>query len=701
MKKLILLLLTLFSIQVNAQISSSCGTTQFYEQNPDLLKKILKFQKDNNKLKGTLDITPDNTTLYTIPLVFQVYHLGEAVGTGSNVSVAAIQASVDRLNATFRATGIHAGLTPDVKIQFVLASFDPNCQPSNGIVRVDGRSIAGYEANAITFEDFNMHQSLTGLSSWDESKYINIRIVHNTNGYGWAYYLGDVFIGAPQVTTQTNYPGLDNFWAHELGHSLNLLHTFEGDGGNQNCPSNIDPENEGDRVADTDPHKRDAGCSYTSINPCTGNAFGDILKNIMSYSCTEKFTPKQIQRMRFALLNFKPTLINSKGITGITGPPLASSQLRCSPASVLLKATGCIGTYNWYSSSVGGTSIGTGETFTTPVVSSTTTYYVSCTETICGISTRTPVTVTINPGLSVGVCSVVAPNGLSYFFGISNFTLGSLSFQGNTSFDVGSNYIDYTCLRTNLKEDSASKFMLKSVYGVYMFGKIYIDYNNDGDFNDPNEFVFGNTTAIDTISGFITPPSTALKNTYLRLRVLFDPTNGTACTLPGEEFNGSGLALDYAVQILPKACSLPSASLTGTQTITVGQAGNLSVALTGAAPWSVVMNATTYTANTSPFTISVSPNITTTYTLTSVSNSCGAGTVSGTPVITVVCPASLSFPLGVQTAGVYKAIAITSRSKPALTTQYNAANSVSLLPGFEAKPTVSSGVFKAEIKVCP
>ncbi len=99
---------------------------------------------------------------------------------------------------------------------------------------------------------------------------------------------------------------------------------------------------------------------------------------------------------------------------------------------------------------------------------------------------------------------------------------------------------------------------------------------------------------------------------------------------------GVGTVSGSAVVTVNTACVLPVATLTGTQTITAGQTANLSVALTGVAPWSIVMNGTTYTANASPFSISVNPSITTTYTLTSVSNSCGAGTVSGSAVVTVV-----------------------------------------------------------------
>ena len=82
-------------------------------------------------------------------------------------------------------------------------------------------------------------------------------------------------------------------------------------------------------------------------------------------------------------------------------------------------------------------------------------------------------------------------------------------------------------------------------------------------------------------------------------------------------------------------CTVPTATLSGTQIITSGQSATLSVALTGASPWSVVVNGVSYTATVSPYSFSVTPSITTTYTISSVSNSCGVGTFSGSAVVTV------------------------------------------------------------------
>jgi hypothetical protein len=89
--------------------------------------------------------------------------------------------------------------------------------------------------------------------------------------------------------------------------------------------------------------------------------------------------------------NFTPT---------ITGNTPAS---RCATGTVTLGATTSAGTINWYTAATGGSSIGTGTSFTTPSISSTTTYYVDATNNGCTNTTRTGVVATINPNLPASV----------------------------------------------------------------------------------------------------------------------------------------------------------------------------------------------------------------------------------------------------------------------------------------------------------
>ncbi len=66
---------------------------------------------------------------------------------------------------------------------------------------------------------------------------------------------------------------------------------------------------------------------------------------------------------------------NSYIVINPPASPVASGTNICNPASVTLNATGT-GTLSWHTQAIGGTQVGTGGTFVTPVLSSTTTYYV-------------------------------------------------------------------------------------------------------------------------------------------------------------------------------------------------------------------------------------------------------------------------------------------------------------------------------------
>lgn len=82
-------------------------------------------------------------------------------------------------------------------------------------------------------------------------------------------------------------------------------------------------------------------------------------------------------------------------------------------------------------------------------------------------------------------------------------------------------------------------------------------------------------------------------------------------------------------------CVVATATLSGDTTIFKGQSANLSVALTGSSPWLIIVDDVTYNPSFSPYVIAVTPLATKTYSITSVNNSCDAGTVSGSAVVTV------------------------------------------------------------------
>ncbi len=83
-------------------------------------------------------------------------------------------------------------------------------------------------------------------------------------------------------------------------------------------------------------------------------------------------------------------------VNPIPAAPTAASTSICTGNTATLNATAPGGTYQWYDAPVAGTLLQTGASYTTPVLTNTTTYYVQTTVAGC-TSPMTAVTVTVNP----------------------------------------------------------------------------------------------------------------------------------------------------------------------------------------------------------------------------------------------------------------------------------------------------------------
>lgn len=79
----------------------------------------------------------------------------------------------------------------------------------------------------------------------------------------------------------------------------------------------------------------------------------------------------------------------------------APSISRCDAGTLTLEATSSAGTINWYDSLTGGTFLGTGTSFTTPILSSDTNYYVDATANGCTSPSRTSITAKVNTTPSI------------------------------------------------------------------------------------------------------------------------------------------------------------------------------------------------------------------------------------------------------------------------------------------------------------
>ncbi|GGC05648.1 Ig-like domain-containing protein [Dyadobacter sediminis] len=103
-------------------------------------------------------------------------------------------------------------------------------------------------------------------------------------------------------------------------------------------------------------------------------------------------------------------------------------------------------------------------------------------------------------------------------------------------------------------------------------------------------------------------------------------TGANGCESPKEEIK---------IHIKP----LPSATITGSASIDLGQTASVTLRFTGDGPWAYVLsNGTTDTTDEATHTITVKPSITTTYLVTEVSNDCGKGIPIGSALVTVKVP---------------------------------------------------------------
>ena len=143
------------------------------------------------------------------------------------------------------------------------------------------------------------------------------------------------------------------------------------------------------------------------------------------------------------------------------------------------------------------------------------------------------------------------------------------------------------------------------------------------------------TAQLSNVAGSFTTPTAIGTGTGSPISVVL-PTN----LIAGTGYRIRVIASVPAASVETNAItvkSLPTAALTGNASVTAGETANLTVAFTGEAPWTYKLsNNQTLTAASTPVSVGVAPSITTTYTLLSVSNACGNGTVSGSTLITVI-----------------------------------------------------------------
>ncbi len=129
--------------------------------------------------------------------------------------------------------------------------------------------------------------------------------------------------------------------------------------------------------------------------------------------------------------------------TIITIPTVIATiaQPKCGPSSLTLQASTNIGSVNWYSNPIGGIPLASGNNYTTPILNTTTIYYVDAFPIGCNTGTRVAITATIN---EIPILSTNDPNPICAGYSASlsaSTTVGNINWYGSTGNLLGSGTI--------------------------------------------------------------------------------------------------------------------------------------------------------------------------------------------------------------------------------------------------------------------
>lgn len=244
-----------------------------------------------------------------IPVVFHIVHMCGP----ENITKAQIDQALDELNKDFNAQNsdlsVLSGTAFDttvanINLEFKLAEIDPNGNATNGITRT--KSFVSYNGTS--------HETkLKKMIQWDRSKYLNVWIVNSTGGSGYAQYpsttdgnsayldgivISHNYLGTTGAASNNNRP---HILAHEVGHWLNLQHTWGDDddgypvalGKAINCSYDDDVEDTPNTIGNNF-----EVCPNAPISHCGSE---DNFFNMMDYGCEVMFTEDQKDRMEATL----------------------------------------------------------------------------------------------------------------------------------------------------------------------------------------------------------------------------------------------------------------------------------------------------------------------------------------------------------------------------------------------------------------
>lgn len=230
-----------------------------------------------------------------------VHVITTSFGTG-DIDDEVVQSQIEELNDLFLAvpgTIGEAGISTNIR--FVMAKTDPDGQPTTGITRTE---------DVLWYSDRDEGGFKAALS-WDTRRYLNIY----TNSPLDPFYGGYAYL-PQQGVVGTAWDGvvIPDLWfnngnarmlAHLVGHYLGLYDTFS-----EGCGFATEPGcySSGDLICDTSPDASAASGCNPGVS-CDGYPL--LIDNYMqhtNYSCADRFTEEQRNRMRCTLAVWRSEL---------------------------------------------------------------------------------------------------------------------------------------------------------------------------------------------------------------------------------------------------------------------------------------------------------------------------------------------------------------------------------------------------------
>jgi hypothetical protein len=313
-------------------------TVPGYRERRETLNRLINETAEQLKTFRTTGEEP----VYTIPVVVHIIHNNSSGRIGgirnTNISDDQVLTQIQVLNEDFRRKPGTNGFNndpagADTKIEFCLATRDPEGNPTTGIVRK--------YFNKLTWTRTGDEQFMKSLSCWPTDKYLNIWVADLADDGPYALLGYSTYPSAPDSTIsgmgdqpineRTDGVAIDyiNFGrvsalrehydkgrtaTHEVGHFLGLYHIW----GDEYCGNDYVDDTPADKISNTTKTCSDSS-NCDPENPW--NFTKDMVNNYMDYSydrCMNIFTIGQKLRMRatIQMVPARRALLNSPGCCG-------------------------------------------------------------------------------------------------------------------------------------------------------------------------------------------------------------------------------------------------------------------------------------------------------------------------------------------------------------------------------------------------